>query len=151
MASAIQRISARLNIPTCPYISLPGFKKTELANILQFLSPSSVLALLLCCLFSWHLFLVVSWLGICVEVTVDQTTSSLSFFFVCLTNARDTQMTTRVGEGALVSRVFAARRSRTPLQSTVNRPGDSLTFANLTSFLWSIRVQNMENCRRFVQ
>ena len=151
MASALQRISARLNIPTCPYISLPGFKKTELANILQFLSASSVLAFLLCCLFSWHLFLVVSWLGICVEVTVDQTTSSLFFFFVCLVNARDTQMTTRVSEGALVSRVFAARRSRTPLQSTVNRPGDRLTFANLTSFLWSIRVQTMENCCRFVQ
>ena len=96
MASAIQRISARLNIPTCPYISLPGFKKTELANILQFLSASSVLAFLLCCLFSWHLFLVVSWLGICVEVTVDQTTISLSFFFVCRANARDTQMITRV-------------------------------------------------------
>ena len=112
MASAIQRISARLNIPTCPYISLPGFKKTKLANILQFPSASSVLAFLLCCLFSWHLFLVVLWLGICVEVTVDQTTSSLSFFFVCRANARDTQMITRVTEGALVSRVFAARRSR---------------------------------------
>ena len=44
MASAIQRISAKLNIPTCPYISLPGFKKTKLANILQFPSASSVLA-----------------------------------------------------------------------------------------------------------
>ena len=81
MASAIQRISSRLNIPTCSYISLPRFKKTELANILQFLSVSYVLAFLLCCLFSWHLFLVVSWLGICVEMTVHQTTSSLSFFF----------------------------------------------------------------------
>ena len=112
MASAIQRISSRLNIPTCSYISLLRFKKTELANILQFLSASYVLAFLLCCLFSWHLFLVVSWLGICVEMTVHQTTSSLSFFFVCRANARDTQMITRVTEGALVSRVFAARRSR---------------------------------------
>ena len=145
-----------MNIPTCPYISLPGFKKTELANILQFLSTSSVLACLLCYLFSCHLFLVVSWLGICVEVTVDQTTSSLCFFFVCRANARDTQMTTRVTEGALVSSVFAARRSTlaracTPSQSTVNRPGDRLNFANLTSFLWSIRVQSMENWCRLVQ
>ena len=66
MATAILRISVRLNIPPCPYISLPGFKKTELANILKVLSTSSVLACLLCCLFSLHLFLVVSWLEICV-------------------------------------------------------------------------------------
>ena len=165
MASAIQRISSRLNIPTCSYISLPRFKKTELANILQFLSASYVLAFLLCCLFSWHLFLVVSWLGICVEMTVHQTTSSLSFFFarggvlglmfVCLSSKR-ARHTNDHARDRRRPRLSCLRRSTlaracTPSQSTVNRPGDRLNFANLTSFLWSIRVQTMENCCRLVQ
>ena len=109
MASAIQRLSARLNIPTaCPCISLPGFKKTELVNILQFLSTSCLKLFIVLFVFV-HLFLGVSWLGICgrsrCRLGYEQ-----SLFSLCLSSkrARHTEMTTRVTEGALASRVFAA-------------------------------------------
>ena len=60
-----------------PVLFLPGFVKTRLANILWFISTSSVLACLygLVC-FMLHLFLIVSWLGICVEVAADRKSST---------------------------------------------------------------------------
>ena len=53
------------------------FVKTRLANILWFISTSSVLACLyqVVC-FMLHLFLIVSWLGICVEVAADRKSST---------------------------------------------------------------------------
>ena len=60
-----------------PVLFLPGFVKTRLANILWFISTSSVLACLyrVVC-FMLHLFLIVSWLGICVEVAADRKSST---------------------------------------------------------------------------
>ena len=79
----------------------------------------------------------------------------LGLMFVCLSSKR-ARHTNDHARDRRRPRLSCLRRSTlaracTPSQSTVNRPGDRLNFANLTSFLWSIRVQTMENCCRLVQ
>ena len=70
-----------------------------------------------------------------------------SLFFLCLLSKR----ARHANDHARDWRRPRFSRACSPSQSTVNRPGDRLNFANLTSFLWSIRVQTMENCCRLVQ
>ena len=153
MASAIHRISARLNIPTCPYISVPGFKKTELANILQFLSTN-----FLCLGFFIALFVFVASFRVCFVVrhlcgSDCRPDYEQYLFFLCLSSkrARHTNDHARDWRRPRFSCLRRSTLACTPSQPTVNRPGDRLNFANLTSFLWSIRVQTMENCCRLVQ